>query len=71
MNEFSSQRVPGNHINGIEGFWCCAKARLARFRGMCPNSFWYQFKECEFRYNHRRRDLYKVLFKLCREHSPR
>ena len=30
-NEFSSRRVRGNHINGIEGFWGYAKTRLARF----------------------------------------
>lgn len=68
LNEFSDRRVPGNHINGIEGFWGYAKTRLARFRGMNPNTFWYHLKECEFRFNHRRQDLYKVLLKLCREH---
>ena len=66
-NEFSSRTVRGNHINGIEGFWGYAKTRLARFRGMHPSTFYLHLKECEFRYNHRRENLYKVLLTLCRE----
>jgi transposase-like protein len=66
-NEFSSRRERGNHINGIEGFWGDAKTRLARFRGMHPDSFLFHLKECEFRFNHRHEDLYHVLLKLCRE----
>lgn len=66
-NEFSSKSIPGNHINGIEGFWGYAKSRLARYRGMHPDTFLFHLKECEFRFNHRREDLYHVLLKLCRE----
>lgn len=66
-NEFSSRRVRGNHINGIEGFWGYAKSRLSRFRGMHPQTFLFHLKECEFRFNHRRQDLYHVLLKLCRD----
>jgi len=66
-DEFSSRSVRGNHINGIEGFWGYAKTRLSRFRGMNPDTFLYHLKECEFRFNHRRQDLYQVLLKLCRE----
>ncbi len=66
-SEFSSRTIRGNHINGIEGFWGYAKTRLARFRGMHPNAFLFHLKECEFRFNHRRQNLYKVLLKLCRE----
>jgi len=66
-NEFSSKRVRGNHINGIEGFWGYAKTRLARFRGMHQDTFLFHLKECEFRFNHRHDDLYKVLLKLCRK----
>jgi transposase-like protein len=65
--EFSSRTTRGNHINGIEGFWGYAKTRLARFRGIHPHAFLYHLKECEFRYNHRRQDLYHVLLRLCRE----
>ena len=66
-NEFSSRSVRGNHINGIEGFWGYAKTRMARFRGMHPSTFYLHLKECEFRFNHRRQDLYHVLLKLCRD----
>ena len=66
-NEFSSRRVRGNHINGIEGFWGYAKTRMARFRGMHPHAFLLHLKECEFRFNHRGQDLYYVLLTLCRE----
>jgi transposase len=66
-NEFSSRTMRGNHINGIEGFWGYAKTRLARFRGMHPHTFLFHLKECEFRLNHRRQDLYHVLLRLCRE----
>lgn len=67
-NEFSSRSVKGNHINGIEGFWGYAKTRLARFRGMHPHTFWLHLKESEYRFNHRKDDLYKDLLTLCRSH---
>lgn len=66
-NEFSSRTMRGNHINGIEGFWGYAKTRLARFRGMNPNTFYLHLKECEFRFNHRHENIYKVLLTLCRK----
>jgi len=67
-NEFSSRTRRGNHINGIEGFWGYAKTRLARFRGMHPHTFYFHLKECEFRFNHRRDNLYQVILELCRKH---
>jgi transposase-like protein len=66
-DECSSRTVRGSHINGIEGFWGYAKTRLARFRGLHPHTFLFHLKECEFRFNHRRQDLYHVLLKLCRD----
>jgi len=66
-SEFSSRKVRGSHINGIEGFWGYAKTRMARFRGMHPHTFLFHLKECEFRFNHRRQDLYHILLKLCRD----
>ena len=57
-NEF----VRGNsHINGIESFWGYAKIRLVKFKGMNKSMFNSHLKECEFRFNNRGRDLYKVL----------
>ena len=55
------------HINGIEGFWGFAKSRLTRFRGMSPSTFYLHLKECEFRFNHRNQDLYKLILRLIRK----
>lgn len=66
-DEFTARADRTNHINGIEGFWGYAKTRLARFRGMHPDTFLFHLKECEFRFNHRRQSLYHVLLKLCRK----
>ena len=35
---------------------------------MDPSIFYLYFKECEFRYNHRDQNLYKVLLIFCRTH---
>lgn len=61
QDEFAKGRT---HINGIEGFWGYAKTRLVRFRGMCPATFNLHLKECEFRFNHRGQDLYKLILKI-------
>ena len=45
------------HVNGIEGFWGYAKARLVRFRGINKRTFYLHGKECEFRFNHRGQNL--------------
>ena len=65
-NEFANGT---NHINGIENFWGIAKARLSKFRGIKKAHFYMHLKECEFRFNHRDEDLYKLLLKECRN-SP-
>ena len=52
------------HINGIEGFWGYAKVRLVKFRGLSKNTFYLHLKECEFRFNYRDHDLYKMLLKI-------
>lgn len=56
-----------NHINGIESFWAYAKHRLVRLKGIRPNDFWIHLKECEFRFNNRDRDLYKLLLSELRK----
>jgi transposase-like protein len=57
-NEFAR----GNsHINGIESFWGYAKIRLIKFKGMNKDMFKYHLKECEFRFNNRKQNLYKFL----------
>ena len=60
-NEFANSK---SHINGIEGFWGWAKTRLVKFRGMNKTSFYLHLKECEFRFNYRKQNLYKLLLKL-------
>ncbi|TVM31250.1 IS1595 family transposase, partial [Oceanidesulfovibrio marinus] len=60
-----------NHINGIESFWSFAKRRLQKFHGVPKATFYLHLKECEFRFNHRYVDLYKILLKLCRENPLR
>lgn len=64
LNVFADRRT---HINGIESFWSAAKTRLARRRGVRAEYFYLHLKESEFRFNHRRDDLYRVLLDLVRK----
>lgn len=50
-----------SHINGIESFWSFAKRRLQKFNGIDKNSFDLHLKECEFRFNNRNKNMYKLL----------
>ncbi|NQU86868.1 MAG: IS1595 family transposase, partial [Mariniphaga sp.] len=34
------------------------------FKGIHKSTFYLHLKECEFRYNHRKEDLYKLLLKI-------
>ena len=54
-----------NHINGMENFWGF-KVRLYKFRGMNKDTFYLHLKECEFRFNYRKDDLYILLLKIVR-----
>ena len=54
------------HINGLEGFWSYAKAKFIKHHGVSPARFPLYLYEWQFRYNHRREDL----FALCLT-SPR
>jgi len=56
-----------SHINGIESFWAFAKGRLTKFHGISDSSFYLHLKECEFRFNYRNKNLYKILLKMFRE----
>ena len=60
-DEFANEK---SHINGIENFWGIAKMRLAKFRGLSKSTFYLHLKECEFRFNHRGKNLYKLLLKI-------
>ena len=47
-----------SHVNGIESFWSFAKRRLAKFNGLTDHKFNLHLKECEFRWNHRDKNLF-------------
>ena len=64
--EFARGRA---HVNGLEAFWSYAKRRLAKFNGVHKHTFYLHLKETEFRYNHRRVDLYAKLLKMLRTES--
>ncbi len=65
-NEFANEI---SNINGIESFWSFAKRRLLKFNGVKKETFHLHLKECEFRFNHRNINLYKLLLTLLR-YSP-
>jgi transposase len=62
-NEFANGE---RHINGIESFWSYAKRRMAKFNGVAKRTFYLHLKETEFRFNHRRDNLYLEVLKLLR-----
>lgn len=64
-NEFATDE---SHINGIESFWSFAKRRLQKFNGVPAETFHLHLKECEWRFNHRRDNLYRELLSLLRKH---
>lgn len=53
-------------INRIKSFWGSSKTRLSKFKGMHSSTLILHIKECEFRYNHRDKDLYEILLKIFR-----
>lgn len=56
-----------SHINGIEAFWSFAKVRLHRLKGIHKQTFYLHLKECEWRFNHRGKNVYNVLLNLIRK----
>jgi len=63
-NEFVNGK---SYINGIESFWFYAKRRLEKSHGISRSTFNLHLKECEFRFNHRDKNLYLVLLKKFRK----
>ena len=63
QNQFARGK---NHVNGIESFWSFTKLRLAKLRGIRPAFFLIHLKESEWRFNHRRDNLYSILLKNLR-----
>lgn len=64
-NEFARG---ASHVNGIESFWSYAKRRLQKFNGVPARTFYLHLKECEYRFNNRRRELSTLLLKLLEKH---
>ena len=56
-----------NHVNGIESFWSFCKRRLSKFNGLTPEKFLLHLKESEFRFNHRKKNLYLVMLGILKE----
>ncbi len=56
-----------NHVNGIESFWSFSKHRFLKLHGVHKDKFLLHLKECEFRWNHRRDNLYLFLINNLRQ----
>jgi transposase-like protein len=70
VNHSDNQFADGiNHINGIESFWSFAKRRLHKFNGVPRSTFYLHLKECEYRFNNRKQNLFRLLLKLL-ENNP-
>ena len=65
-NEFANGK---RHINGIESFWSYAKRRLMKFHGIPKSTFYLHLKECEFRFNYRNQNIYKLVLEMLRKNS--
>jgi transposase len=48
-------------LDDFDLFWSLAKSRLSKFRGLNRNTAYLHVKECEFRFNYRGEDLFKLL----------
>ena len=66
-NDFIVETGIKNHMNGIKNFLGIAKVRLSKFRGINKNTFYLHLKECEFRFNNRDKNLYKVILDILRK----
>jgi transposase len=54
------------HIDCSNGFWCYAKKKLTKHRGISAERFPLYLKELEFRYNNRNQDIFPTLVEyLC------
>lgn len=53
-----------NHINGIESFWSYVKRKMRKHNSIPRHRFYYYLKESEFRFNHRNKDIFKVLNRI-------
>lgn len=71
VNHSDNEFVQGtHHVNGIESFWSYAKRRLQKFIGVSARTFYLHLKECEYRFNHRSKNLSELLLKLLEKYPP-
>ena len=69
VNHGKNEFVRGtHHVNGIESFRSYAKSRLHQFHGIAPEKFYLHLKECEYRFNLRKNNVYAELLKLLRKY---
>lgn len=69
VNHGQSEFMRGTqHINGIESFWSYAKHRLQQLHGIAPEKFYWHLKECQYRFNLRKNNVYAELLKLLRKY---
>ncbi|RJQ66744.1 MAG: hypothetical protein C4519_25160 [Desulfobacteraceae bacterium] len=59
---------PNSLFKTSELFWGFTKTRLSKFNGICKSTLYFHLKECEFRFNYRHEDLYKLLLTIIRTH---
>ncbi len=45
----------------VNSFWHYTRLRLMKFRGLSPQTTLMHIKECEFRFNHREKNLYRMV----------
>ncbi len=55
----------------LDLFWTFVRERLIASRGVPSTAFWLHLRESEFRFNHRRGDLYGVLLRMLEENPLR
>jgi len=54
-------------IDICDGFWGVVRARLHHFRGLRKSTLLLHIRECEFRYNHDRKEMYPILLRVFRD----
>ncbi len=55
----------------IDSFWHYSRLRLMKFRGLSPQTTLMHLKECEFRFNHREKNLYRMVLTHFRKNPLR
>jgi transposase-like protein len=65
-NFHSVNRNLTGDLKACDLFWRYTKSRLMKFKGISKSTLCYHIKECEFRFNHRYENLYKLLLQIMR-----